>query len=284
MLLPFKPLLVFEAVTRNGSFTKAAAELNVTQSAVSHQIKNLEDYFCVKLLDRSGSSIVLTEEGEILYKDLSEAMDLLRRGVSSLKASTSLAPMGISVRPHFSMKWLSPHLQNANFGFDFRFYHSNHAADFANSDIQASIEWLHHSEVPEGAQLLVEGNLTPACHPSMLEHIGSRSPEILQHFVLLHETDATGWKEWLTLAGQPGLQPQKNEYYSDTNVRQQAAIEKLGFALVCPELASDDIAAGRLVCPFDIHLSSYAYYLIVPEDRMNISRVRTFVDWLLNEL
>ncbi|WP_432471505.1 LysR family transcriptional regulator [Amphritea sp. HPY] len=284
MLLPFKSLLVFEAVTRNSSFTKAADELSVTQSAISHQIKNLEEYFSVKLLDRSGSSIVLTEEGEILYKDLAEAMTLLRRGVSSLKASTSMAPVGISVRPHFAMKWLSPHLQNANFGFDFRFHHSNDSADFSDSDIQASIEWLHQSEVPENARLLVAGNLTPACHPSMLERFDSIDPALLEQFVLLHETDATGWQEWLALAGVPDLEPMKNEYYSDTNVRQQAAIEKLGCALVCPELVADDIAAGRLVCPFDLHLESYSYYLIVPEDRMNISRVRTFVDWLINEL
>jgi len=285
MLLPFKSLLVFEAVTRNSSFTKAAEELNVTQSAISHQIKNLEDFFGVKLLDRSGPCIALTEEGEILYKDLAEAMSLLRRGVSSLKAKTGLTPVGISVRPHFAMKWLSPHLRHANFGFDFRFYHTNESADFSNADIHVSIEWLHSSEVPSNAKLLVPGNLTPACNPSLLEGLeDTTNPALLEDFVLLHETDATGWQEWLAQAQVPALKPVRNEYYSDTNVRQQAAIEKLGFALVCPELVADDIASGRLVCPFEQQLDSYSYYLVVPEDRMNIPKVRSFVYWLMDQL
>lgn len=285
MLLPFKSLLVFESVTRNNSFTKAAEELNVTQSAISHQMKNLEEYFSVKLLDRSGSTLALTPEGEILYQDLSEAMQLLRRGVSRLKAKTSISPVGIAVRPHFAMKWLSPHLRDASFGFDFRFYHTNDSADFSDAEIHVSIEWLHTSEVPANAHLLVKGNLTPACHPSLLDGIEQPySPHILERFALLHETDALSWEEWLDLAGEAMLKPIRNEYYSDTNVRQQAAIEKQGFALVCPELVQDDIEEGKLVCPFNLKLDSYAYYLIVPEDRMNITKVRSFVHWLLNEL
>lgn len=202
MLLPFKSLLVFETVTRNGSFTRAAEELNVTQSAISHQIKNLEDYFSVKLLDRNGPSVALTQEGEILYTDLSQAMALLRRGVSNLKATTSVAPVGISIRPHFALKWLSPRLNHTDFGFDFRFYHSNDSADFNDADIQISIEWLHESEVPDGAKLLVNGRLTPGCHPDLLNELADPvDPQSLEKFVLLHETDATAWDEWFQLAG-----------------------------------------------------------------------------------
>ncbi|RVU32206.1 MULTISPECIES: LysR family transcriptional regulator [Neptunomonas] len=285
MLLPFKSLLVFEAVTRNCSFTKAAEELNVTQSAISHQVKNLEEFFSIKLLDRSGPVIALTEEGQILYQDLSEAMSLVRRGVGRVKAKTAISPIGISVRPHFAMKWLSPRLSGTQFGFDFRFYHSNSAADFSDSDIHLSIEWLHVSQVPSNAHLLVEGRLTPACHPDLLEGLeDTQSPALLERFALLHETDATSWREWLTMVGHSELQPLRNEYYSDTNVRQQAAIEKLGFALVCPELVAEDIRKGRLVCPFRHNLPSYSYYLIVPDDRMNISKVRTFVSWLKEQV
>ncbi len=281
MLLPFKSLLVFEAVTRNKSFTRAAEELNVTQSAISHQIRNLEAYFNTKLLDRSGVGIALTEEGEILYKDLSASMALLRRGVSSLKASLALTPIGISVRSHFALKWLSSRLRAADFSYDFRFFHSNEPADFSNADIHVSIEWLHLAEVPANARMIVSGNLTPACHPSLLEGIDDPTdPLLLQRFALLHETDVTSWQEWLQLAGVDGLVPLRNEYYSDTNVRQQAAIEKQGFALVCPALIRDDIAEGKLVCPFEQSLDSYSYYLIVPEDRLNIAKVRDFVHWL----
>ena len=281
MLLPFKSLLVFEAVIRNRSFTRAADELSVTQSAISHQIKNLEDYFNAKLIDRSGPSIALTADGEILYHDLSASMALLRRSVSNLKSNLARTPVGISVRSHFAMKWLSSKLRNADFDFDFRFFHSNEPADFTNPDIHVSIEWLHISEVPDNAQLLVEGNLTPACHPSLLDDIEQRdNPQLLANYPLLHETDVVSWSEWLQLAGVPDLTPKRNEFYSDTNVRQQAAIEKQGFALVCPALIEDDISQGRLVCPFEQQLSSYSYYLIAPQDRLNTPRVRDFVHWL----
>ncbi|MGB1237956.1 MAG: LysR family transcriptional regulator [Pseudomonadales bacterium] len=281
MLLPFKSLLVFEAVIRNRSFTRAADELSVTQSAISHQIKNLEDYFSAKLIDRSGPSIALTADGEILYRDLSASMALLRRSVSNLKANLARTPVGISVRSHFALKWLSAKLREADFNFDFRFYHSNEPADFTNPDLHVSIEWLHLSEVPDNALLLVEGNLTPVCNPSLLEGVDEPiTPALLQRFALLHENDVTSWHEWLQLAGAPDLQPKRNEFYSDTNVRQQAAIEKQGFALACPALIEDDLTQGRLVCPFEQQLNSYSYYLIAPQDRLNIPRVRDFVYWL----
>ncbi len=285
MIVPFRSLLVFEAVTRNSSFTKAAEELNVSQSAISHQIRNLEDYFGARLLDRTGPGMKLTEEGEILYKDLSAAMAMVRRGVSNLKARTALAPVGISVRPHFDLKWLSPHLAGADFEFDFRFYHSNEPADFSNSDLHLSIEWLPREQAPENARLLVPGNLTPACHPSLLEGIdNSADPLILSRFSLLHETNDSSWREWLALAGVPDLKPARAPIYDDTNVRQRAAAEKHGFALVCPALIKEELAQGELVCPFSQYLDRWAYYLIVPEDRLGIRRVRAFVDWLTREI
>jgi LysR family glycine cleavage system transcriptional activator len=283
--LPLKSLLAFETVARNGSFSKAARELNVTQSAISHQIKNLEEYFGVLLLDRSGPAIVMTAEGRVLYDDLSQAMALVRRSVSGLKGKIARAPVGIWVRPHFAMKWLSGRLKDANFQFDCRFYHTNEPADFADPAIHVAIEWLRRRRAPDDAKLLLSGNLTPACHPALLEGIDNpTNPAILEQFALLHEYDAGSWRDWLTLAGVPELSARRNEYYTDTNVRQQAAMERLGFALVCPALVTDDIAAGRLVLPFETRLNSHGYYLIVPENRLSIANVRRFVSWLIREI
>ncbi|MGY0219573.1 LysR family transcriptional regulator [Endozoicomonadaceae bacterium StTr2] len=284
MLLPFKSLLVFEAVTRNASFTKAADELNVTQSAISHQIRNLENYFSIKLLDRSGSTLVLTDEGKILFRDLSSALAIIRNNIGKLKASAEATSVGISVRSHFAMKWLAPRLQNAPFDFDFHFFHTNESADFSDPLIHLSIEWLREDHVHDGARLLFPGKLTPACHPDLLKHLKvPYKPEMLSQNILLHENDSASWQEWLQLAGLEQLQPVRNEYYSDTNVRQQAAAEKLGFALVHPDLIKGEIAEGRLCCPFSEVLTTYSYYLKVPDDRLNISNVRTFVNWLDRE-
>ena len=284
MLFPVKSLLAFEAVARNGSFTKAAEELSVTQSAVSHQIRKLEEYFSTQLLDRSGYRMNLTEDGEILFTDLTASMMLMRRSINNLKNKSSRAVVGLSVRPHFAMKWLSPRLRQANFNFDFHFHHTNKMADFSNPDIHASIEWLHQDHVPENAHLLVNGNLTPACNPEILKTLDKPVvPEDLKHYTLLHEAETLSWEEWLKLAGEPDLEAARNIFYSDTNVRQQAAVEKLGFALVCPELVQDDISARVLTCPFEEYLDSYAYYLIVPEDRMELQKVRQFVRWIKAE-
>jgi LysR family glycine cleavage system transcriptional activator len=285
MQVPIKSLIVFEAVTRLGSFTKAAEELSVSQSAISHQMKNLESFFGVKLLDRTDPSMPLTEEGAILYENLSEAMNLMRRGVSTLKARTTSFPVGISVRPHFAFKWLSPRLHDANFGFDLRFTHSHEVADLSSPDIHVSIEWWREQSAPKDARFLLPGNLTPACHPCLLDGIADPSdPNILAQFALLHETDTVSWQEWLSLAGVPDLQPLRNEYYSDTNVRQHASVNKQGFSLVCPELIRDEIMEGTLVCPFNQYLDNYGYYLRVPEDRLQIPNVRKFVNWLEKEV
>jgi len=280
-------LLTFEVVVRNGSFAKAADELNVTPSAISHQIKSLESFFEIKLLDRDCHSLIPTADGEALYQDIAGALALVRKGVAHLKAAASKAPVGVSIRPHFAMKWLLPRLHStdrSNLDFDLNFHHTNSFADFNDPNINLSIEWRHQDNIPENAVLLLPANLTPACHPSLIEGIENpEDPSILEKFILLHESDDETWRSWLGFAGYAKLQPQRNEYYDDTNVRQQAAIEGLGFALVCPELIQDDIRAGRLICPFAPLLNTYSYYLIFPPDRMERPNARKFVDWLLKQ-
>jgi LysR family glycine cleavage system transcriptional activator len=285
MLPSLKSLIAFETVVRHGSFSKAARELNVTQSAISHQIKNLEDYFELRLIDRTGSKLTSTPGGAVLHKDLSEAVSLVRQSVSQLRAHVAGQPLGISVHPHFAFKWLSPNLQDTKFSFDIRFFHSRDRADFSNSNIHLSIEWLHYTEAGANAQLLLAGNMTPACHPDLLSNISDPSdPAILKDAVLLKEADARSWNEWLAIAGLPGLRPARCEYHSDSNVRERAASNRQGFALVVSSLMTEEIKAGQLVCPFPIHLTTYAYYLVIPEDRKDNRKAAAFVEWLKERL
>ena len=282
MLPPLKSLQAFEAAARIGSFTLAAEELNVSQSAISHQIRNLEDFFGLQLFAREGASFTLTPEGARLYGGLSEAMTLIKRSVADLKSAQKGLPVGLSIRPHFAMKWLAPRLVEFwrhHPGFDLRFQHSDRPADFSDPALHVSIEWCHESAVSDHARLLLAGDLTPACHPDL--RLGQ--PGDLTHHILLHESDETSWAEWLALAGVPGLSATRKEFYEDTNVRQQAAIEGEGVALVCPPLVADDLAARRLVLPFDLKLKSYAYYLVAPPDRLANPKVKRFVDWLLSD-
>lgn len=281
MLPNLRSLLAFEVVVRLKSFSKAAEELCVTQPAVSYQIKSLEEYFGVSLIDRSGPTPVLTPEGLILYQDLTLSLQLMRRGVSQLRAYAKNQAIEVSVRSHFAYKWLSPNLVESDFDFDIRFLHSNDPVDFSKSSIDISIEWLHRACVPDDAIFLLAGNLTPACHPALLEGVkDTADPALLRNAVLLQENDSTTWDEWLAEAGFPELQPLRNEYYSDTNVRQNAAVERRGFALIVPELMSNEIANGLLVCPFGVHLDTFAYYLRVSDRCKGNRKVWTFVDWI----
>lgn len=286
MLPPLRALQTFEAVARIGGFTAAAEELNVTQSAVSHQIRNLERSLGVALIRRSGKGVLLTRQGERLFRDLTAAFDVIKRSIAEVNTAQSARPLGVLLRPHFASKWLAPRLSQfwlQNPGFDLRFFHSNDPADFTDPDIHVAIEWRHRDTLPAKAQCLIDGNLTPACRPSLIQDRETIVPADLTEHALLYERDERSWHEWLSLADVPDLRPRRREYYEDTNVRQQAAIEGEGWALVCPRLVVDDLEAGRLVCPFNIHLKTYSYYLVVPPDRRTLPKVRTFTDWISNE-
>lgn len=285
MLPNLKSLVVFESAARLRSFSKAARELHVTQPAISYQIKALEEYFDVCLIDRSGLKLALSYEGELLFQDLSAAIQLMQRGVSRLQANLSSQAIGISVRSHFAYKWLSPNLDDGNFDFDIRFLHTNERVNFLDPNIDVSIEWLHHSEVTSDAIFLLSGDLTPACHPELL--VGIDDPSHVAHLrwaVLLHEANTRAWDEWFEKADHAGLRPLRNEYYGDTNVRQHAAAERRGFALIVPLLMAEEISAGTLVCPFSVQLDTFAYYLRVPEDRRRKRNVRAFVEWITRRL
>ncbi|MCP4327033.1 MAG: LysR family transcriptional regulator [Alphaproteobacteria bacterium] len=286
MIPPLNGLRAFEAVARHLNFTRAAEELGVTQSAVSHQIRNLEDIVGVALFQRAGGHLTLTQAGEALLPGISEAFVAIQRAIGSLEAAREGRPLGLITRAHFALKWLAPRLVRLwerYPGFDLRLQHSNFPADFSRSDIDLSIEWRRKDDVDHRARSLVEGNLTPACSPAVLrEHEQPLAPSDLKDFALLHEADETAWREWLVLAGVGNLTANRNHYYDDTNVRQEAAIAGEGFSLVCPELVESDVQDGRLLCPFDLHLPSYAYFLVTPDHPVSL-QARRFIAWLLEE-
>ncbi len=287
MLPPLNALRAFEAVVRQTSFQRAADELSVTTSAVSHQIRNLEDFVGVPLLLRNGKDVTPTPEGDVLFEHLTQAFDLIQKGTAGVSASAAGVPLGISLRAHFAGQWLGPRMRflwRHLPGLDLRFFHYNGPADFSNPNLHVSIEWRHADDVPEDAQLLWQGNLTPAI--GRVEGAGLRvpkTPERLADFKLLHEADDRSWREWLAAAGCADLKARGNLFYEDTNVRQEAAAAGEGFALVCPSLVKEEVSRGALVCPFDVHLETYAYYLIVPPNRRRISAVSKFADWILDE-
>lgn len=284
---PLNALRAFEAIARHQSFQRAADELSVTTSAVSHQLRNLEDFMSAELLQRDGKAFALTAEGQVLFDYLSQAFSLIRQGAAEVAARTTATPLGVSLRSHFAARWLGPRMSRLWRklpGMDLRFFHHNGPADFSNPNIHVAIEWLHDSEVPAQARLLWPGDLTPACSPEILKGaMAVETPADLARHRLLHENDERSWREWLTAAGAPDLWAGGKLFFEDSNVRHTAAVAGEGFALVCPSLITDDLESRRLICPFDIKLDSYAYYLIAPANRIKIPAVKKFVNWLFEE-
>lgn len=288
MIPPLNGIRAFEAVARHRSFTRAAKELNVTQSAISHQVRKLEQHLGVPLFYREGNELTLTTEGLNLFPDVHEAFTLIRRSVETLQQDISKRPIGLWLRSHFALKWLAPRLVDfwAKFpGFDLRLMHSNESADFANPAIDLSIEWLHKDGLRENAHLLIEGRMTPACSPARLEKGPPvKEPGDLCRHTLLHGAGTTTWRQWLETAGVPDLKPLSNQFFDDTNVRHQAAIEGQGFTLVCLALAQDDIESGRLVCPLDIGLENYNYFIVYPTGGQQSKATKTFSNWLHSQV
>ncbi len=288
MTPPLNGIRAFEAVARHRSFTRAATELNVTQSAISHQVRKLEQYLGVALFHRVGNELTVTAEGMNLYPDVHEAFTLIRRSVNTLRQDLAGRPFGLWLRSHFALKWLAPRLVDfwaRHPGFDLRLMHSNEPADFTNASIDMAIEWRHIDEPRNNTRLLVEGMMTPACSPALLERGPPiTGPEDLRHQALLHEADTVTWQQWLDLAGVPDLKPAANHYFDDTNVRHQAVVEGQGFALVCPSLVRDDLEAGRMACPLDINLETHNYMIVYPPSGQPSLASRKFTTWLLSQV
>ncbi len=287
MLPPLNSLRVFETVARHMSFTAAADELNVSASAASHQVRNLEDFFAVRLIVRSGPRITLTEEGKALADDMTSVMRLLRNAVASFQSRINDIPLGVSLTPHFALKWLAPRLTRLwgkYPGFNMRFYHSVEPADFSSNEVHVSIEWRHISDLASNCKLLIKGKLTPGFHPSYLKGDSPiKNPADLLDHTLLHSSFETQWREWFDLAGvdAPGIPD--SGFYGDTNVRNQAAIDGEGITLVNPALSQDDISAGNLICPFDFMLETYSYYIVLPQEQTGNISTGKFIDWLYDE-
>ena len=284
---PLKGLYTFEAVVRRGSFKAAAEELSISRSAVSHQIRGLEEALAARLFHKGRQDIWLTEAGRVLHETLGEAFDLVRRSLTSIEALTTEHMVGVALPPHFALKWLLPKLpafRKRHPDVELRLTYPIKSVDVLDPHIHISIKWLARHEAGERALLLVDGALVPACSPILLKGRTTVSEfSELTDITLLHEKEEKYWEEWMEKAGARNLTPLRNVVFDDSNVLYQAAIDGQGFALVCPSLAEEELRSSDLVCPFDIKLESYGYYAMVAPDYREHPNVKKVLDWLFRQ-
>lgn len=281
-------LRAFEAAARHLSFTQAATELNVTQTAISHQIRRLEQELGAPLFVRRNRTLALTAVGaeylpaiRAAFQDLHLATDRLRgRGADRVLTISSLAS--------FAAKWLLPRLaefQEREPTIDVRITTSTDLVDFRRDNVDAAIRYGRGRWPGLDATWLMADELFPVCSPTLL--VGPhplRGPADLAHHVLLHTSGyADDWRLWLTAAGLPPEAAVRPGLSFDLSLMTvQAAIDGLGVAIGRTSYVKDDIDKGRLVVPFDVVLPADAgFYLVSPAPAARSAKLAAFADWLV---
>lgn len=281
-------LRAFEAAARHMSFTLAASELNVTQTAISHQIRRLEEELGVRLFVRQNRSLSLTAEAIEYLPRVRAAFNDLRLATDRLLRRDDDHVLTVSTLASLAAKWLLPRLsafQEAHPGIDVRITTSTSLVDFQRDRVDAAIRYGRGQWAGLRSDWLMADELFPVCSPSMLQ--GSKPlkcPEDLRDHVLLHTSGANtdDWRLWLTAAGLPtDISRQPGLTFDLTFVTVQAAIDGIGVAMGRTSYVQDDIAKGRLVVPFKIALPADAgFYLVSPQGRADTPKLAAFRSWL----
>ena len=287
-LPPLNALRAFEAAARHLSFTRAAAELHVTQAAISHQVKALEDYLGRQLFRRLNRALLLTDDAQAYLPSVSRAFTLLNEATSNLLSKHTPGPLTVSALPSFAARWLVPRLgrfRQIRPDIDLRIDPSAELSDFAGGDVDVSIRYGRGKYPGLRTDWLMTEDIFPVCSPLLLAGMHPlREPGDLEHHVLLHDDGHGDWRTWLLAAAADGVDPTRGPIFTDSGMLIQAAMAGQGVALARGVLAADELAAGRLVRPFALSLpTAYAYYLVCPQDRAEQPKIAAFRDWLLGE-
>ncbi len=292
-LPPLNALRAFEAAARHLSFTKSAEELSVTPAAVSHQVKKLEEHLGVPLFRRTNRSVLLTDAGQRCVPAVREAFDRLAEAMERVHSYERQGIIQVSVGPAFATKWLVPRLKtfaSAHPGIDVRVSASMALADFRNDQVDAAVRFGFGKYPGLRVDKLCDEVIVPMCSPRLLlSGHRLRRPEDLRHHTLLHDDSprfdpgAPDWVMWLRAAGARGVDAARGPRFNHADHALQAALDGVGVVLSGRFLASSDLAAGRLVIPFDVELPWLAFYFVAPETAVEQPKVSAFRDWLLAE-
>lgn len=271
------------------NFTRAADDLLVSPSAVSHQIRVLEEYLEIKLFIRQNRALSLTPEGLRLHQALKQPFDQIARAIQDTARNRDTGSLRIALRPFFSGVWLA-HRLNGFWGkwpqIRIDLIHTIKMLDFNTENIDLGILWGKGDWPGLQSHLLVPGNLAPICSAEFIkEHGRPATPADLAKYTLIHDEDHSAWDAWVEKAnaGAGALDFSANLTIDDTNVRLQSILNNQGIMLGCPTMLKKFLDDGKLVQLFDICLDTYSYYLVYPKELQLTKSMQIFVDWLLAE-
>jgi LysR family glycine cleavage system transcriptional activator len=287
-LPPLNGVRAFEAAARHLSFTEAARELGVTQAAISHQVRGLEERLGLKLFVRRNRALLLSDQGQAYLPAVRQAFDSLHEATERLLQRDARGPVTVSTTASFATKWLVPRLamfQRAHPDIEVRISTSTELVDFSRDDVDLGIRYGGGKwDALHADRLLVE-SLFPVCSPALLKGPKPlRKPADLKNHTLLRVLQQRDdWQVWLTGAGVKGVDPEKAIEFDLGLTAIQAAIDGLGVMLGHDPLVENDLRAGRLVAPFDVQIPSvFAYYVVMPPESLRRKKIRALRDWLLS--
>jgi LysR family glycine cleavage system transcriptional activator len=291
----FGALPSFAAAARWQSFTAAAEELGVTQAAISHQVRELEDQLAVKLFHRTGRAVRLTASGEILKKAVDGAFAEIAHAMHELKRTRP--SLRVTSPPSFASKWLVPRLDRflaeapeVDVFVDIQY----RVTEFSHRDPHVLIQFGAGNFPAYHVDRLGDEYVVPVCSPSLIRGgRKKRDPKNLLRHTLLdvdwHSQGSTwpNWETWLDAAGLTDVPHGRTVRFAHSALAIQAAIDGQGLALGDSTLVADDLAAGRLIKPFELTLQGppqFAYYLVSPRGLAKDAIETIFRDWLLREI
>ncbi|MCK8667858.1 LysR family transcriptional regulator [Pseudomonas azerbaijanoccidens] len=281
-------LISFEAAARHESFTKAAEELSLTQGAICRQIASLEEFLNVELFRRSRRGVKLTEAGLSYSRRVATQLDAVERDTLSVMGQQGANVIELAVVPTFGTQWLLPRLK------DFQQKHPEVTVNltnrtrpflFADTDFDAAIYFGDADWSGTESHRLMGENPMPVCSPGLLGKKNHLSPSEIADLPLLQQTTRPyAWRQWFNSQHLNILRDMTGARYELFSMLAQAAMHDMGIALIPPFLIQRELAERRLVIANHQALSSIkAYYLMIPDRKVESASLRAFRDWLVTQ-
>jgi DNA-binding transcriptional LysR family regulator len=292
-LPPLDLIQGFEAAARTLSFTRAAEELGLTQSAVSRQIRALEDHLGVALFERRPRSLALTEHGLALQRAATEVLERLQQTANRLRADAGVPHLTVTTTGGFASLWLIPRLRTFTAlhpDVDVRISATYATINLERSSVDVAVRYCKAEEAPAGAVRLFGEELFPVCSPTLLTegpHPLRGLADLRDHVLLRMDMDGAthmDWDTWLTAQGYPGLEPAASIRFDSYEQMIQAAVGGQGVAMGIGRLVSGLMGSSLLVAPFCASIvGTRAYFIIRSALTGERPHVSAFVDWLVAE-
>ncbi|MFD1157130.1 LysR substrate-binding domain-containing protein [Roseovarius aestuarii] len=282
-------LRALESFSRHGVVWKAAEELNLTRSAVSHQLRLLERDLGFTLFNRVGTGIELTSRGRAYANDVSAALSMISRSASRHAGGGLSGQLIVSCTPGFAANWLNTKVSRFRAicpEVSLRIVSPKALDDLSDPEADVFVAFGDPARHTGPVEVLREVAFTPLVSPVLLNRLGGLSaPGDVLRADLLHLSDRGDWTAWLRMADVAGREDMKGIIFADMTQVYSAAINAQGIAMGDEFICHDAMAAGHLVRPFDLAVNpAKSYYLWVPPTKQDIASVIAFRNWILAEL